>query len=167
MACLFRLTQGSPPSVSTTLPFTIFSRPQCRILVAVLLLTLGFVGGPKDHLNRRILHSDSKAQDKGIPETTVCRMLVFKGPFGPRSFCFTSGLCEAAVPGLSCRSRGSRAQALLIDEPGFEDWFGECNSVFGGVMWLAKSMHHDSHTLNVICEAGNAMALKLAPVSAP
>ena len=37
----------------------------------------------KDHLNIRILHSGSKAQDKEIPETVVCRILMFKWSFGP------------------------------------------------------------------------------------
>ena len=32
--------------------------------------------GPKDHRTARILHSGSKAQTKGIPETMVCSILV-------------------------------------------------------------------------------------------
>ena len=32
--------------------------------------------GTKEHINRRILHSDSEAQDKRSPENMVCRILV-------------------------------------------------------------------------------------------
>ena len=38
---------------------------------------------PKGHTNRRILHSGSKAQDKGIPETMICRILCLRGLLGP------------------------------------------------------------------------------------
>ena len=39
--------------------------------------------GPKDHLSIRIPHPGSKAQDKGgIPETMVCRILLFMWSFG-------------------------------------------------------------------------------------
>ena len=38
---------------------------------------------PKDHIVIRILHSDPKAKDKGIPESVVCRILVFMLSFGP------------------------------------------------------------------------------------
>ena len=40
--------------------------------------------GPKDHINIRILHSGSKAQEREIPETMVSSILVLMCPFGRR-----------------------------------------------------------------------------------
>ena len=37
---------------------------------------------PKDHINTRILHSGSKDQYKGIPDTMVGRILMFMWSFG-------------------------------------------------------------------------------------
>ena len=39
--------------------------------------------GPKDHINMRIPLPGSKAQDKGIPETMVCRSRVFTWSMRP------------------------------------------------------------------------------------
>ena len=38
---------------------------------------LHHIAGPKGHLNRSILYSGAKAQDKGIPETMVVKILLF------------------------------------------------------------------------------------------
>ena len=38
--------------------------------------------GPKDHINMRILHAGSIAQDNGTPEAMVYRILMFMWPFG-------------------------------------------------------------------------------------
>ena len=42
------------------------------------------IRGPKDQLNMRILHSGSKTQDTGIPETMVRRTLMLMCFFGPK-----------------------------------------------------------------------------------
>ena len=41
--------------------------------------------GPKDHTNIRILHPGAKAQNRGIPEIIVCRILMFRWSLGPLS----------------------------------------------------------------------------------
>ena len=43
----------------------------------------GAIKDYKDHINRRILHSGSKAQKRGIPEIRVCRIVMFMRSFGP------------------------------------------------------------------------------------
>ena len=42
-----------------------------------------YLRGPRDHINIRILHSGFKAQDKGIRETMVPRILTFMWSFAP------------------------------------------------------------------------------------
>ena len=41
------------------------------------MLERGTGRGPKDHVNRRILHISSKAQDPGILKAMFCRILFF------------------------------------------------------------------------------------------
>ena len=57
----------------------------CRRLSYTSVCNLGCANkGPNSHINIRILHSCSKAQDKRIPETRGCRILIiFKLQYGP------------------------------------------------------------------------------------
>ena len=41
------------------------------------------IRGQKDHMNIRILQSGFEAQDKGLPETMVCRILMLSWSVGP------------------------------------------------------------------------------------
>ena len=73
-----------------------------------ILVQTAITRGPRDHVHKRILHSDSKAQDKGIPETMVCRMLVFAWSLGPPMTGMVSGarIPEHGVCGMSANIRG-------------------------------------------------------------
>ena len=59
------------------------------------------LGGPKDHINIRISHSGSRAQDRGIPEIMVGRILMFMWSFGVLLLSEPTGeLKLLEVPGL-------------------------------------------------------------------
>ena len=50
----------------------------CGIVFGIIVYSIWYI---------KILHSGPKAQEKWIPETMVCRILVFMWSFGPFSFC--------------------------------------------------------------------------------